>query len=196
MEFLKKLFADGALTWEQFKEAVKDMKLVDLKQGEYVSKDKFENLLDEKNGLKEQLEERDGQLAELKKLDPEKLQNRIAELENDNSKAKEEFERKLHESKVNSAIDLALNKASAKNLKAVKALLNVDIEKAEFGEDGSLNGLSEIINGLRESDSYLFDDDSSSKGGFKGGEPSQSDPNPAPAEPKTYADFVKSLENK
>ena len=45
MEFLKALFENGALTWEQFSEAVnaKGYKIADLSAGNYVSKQKYDN---------------------------------------------------------------------------------------------------------------------------------------------------------
>lgn len=188
MEFLKKLFADGALTWEQFKEAVKEMKLVDLKQGEYVSKDKYDNLLTEKNNLTTQLGDRDKQLEELKKIDHEGLKSRIAELETENANAKAQSEKQIHELKANNAIEMALKSSNAKNNKAVRALLNLDIDNVKFTEDGTIEGLSELIEGIKESDSYLFE---SGNGGFKGAPPQDGNPNPVPPEPKTYADFLK-----
>lgn len=52
-----------------------------------------------------------------------------------------------------SAIDLALVKVGAKNPKAVNALL--DGEKIELTDDG-IKGLDEQLEGLQESDGYLF----------------------------------------
>ena len=45
MDFLKALFNAGALTWEQFSEAVngKGYKIADLSTGNYVSKKKFDD---------------------------------------------------------------------------------------------------------------------------------------------------------
>lgn len=192
MEFLKKLFEDGALTWEQFVSLTSEMKLVDLKEGNYVSKEKYESLLDEKTKLSEQLTDRDKQLNDLKKLDPEKMQEKIKELEEANKKVSDDFKKEIHQNKVNSAIEIALNKANAKNLKAVRALLNIDIDSAVFGDDGTLQGLDEAINGIKSSDSYLFE--SNKPQGFVSKEPAQSEPNNIPDKPKTYEDFVKMVE--
>ena len=73
MEFLKNLFEDKALTFEEFKKSIEgaeDVKLANLKSGAYVSKYKFDNLIAEKDRYKNQLEDRDKQLEELKKLNP------------------------------------------------------------------------------------------------------------------------------
>lgn len=191
---LSKIFANEALTLEQFEERTKDMKIVDLKEGGYVDKNKYENLLNEKESLKSQIESRDEQLKELKKVNPEELKETIARLQKENEDVKADFERKNHELKVNSAVDLALLKEGAKNSRAVRALLDLNISEAKFNEDGSLQGLSDIIKGIKESDSYLFESNEPSTG-FKGqpAEPSGSDG--AGIEPKSYADFVKIVSN-
>lgn len=54
-DFLKKLFAEGALTFDQFVEALngdKTIKLVNLSDGGYVAKDKFDAKVTELNGVK------------------------------------------------------------------------------------------------------------------------------------------------
>ncbi len=45
MEFLKVLFENGAVTWDQFAKGVKDkgLKIADLSEGNYVSKQKYDN---------------------------------------------------------------------------------------------------------------------------------------------------------
>lgn len=73
MEFLKELFANGALTYEQFLKAVNDkgLKLADLSTGEYVDKKKHNDELTEKDtavkDLKDAIEQRDKDLADIKK---------------------------------------------------------------------------------------------------------------------------------
>ena len=60
---LKSLFGTDALTYEQFAEKAKDLKLVDLNEGEYVAKgkyDKADNALKEAKKTIEQLEANKG----------------------------------------------------------------------------------------------------------------------------------------
>ena len=78
MDFLKELFEkaeNGVLSYSQFKDATKEMKLVDLNLGDYVSKKKFEDELSTKDTqigkLNETITARDTDLADLKK----KLEN-------------------------------------------------------------------------------------------------------------------------
>ena len=68
----------------------------------------------------------------------------------DNSKA--EIEKVRLESK----IDLAINNAKAKNVKSVKA--NLDLDKIKLDGD-KLLGFDDQIEALKKSDSYLFDID-------------------------------------
>ncbi len=53
------------------------------------------------------------------------------------------------------AIQVAITGAKAKNAKAVMALL--DAEKLELGEDGTVKGLTEALEGIKKSDGYLFE---------------------------------------
>jgi hypothetical protein len=59
--------------------------------------------------------------------------------------------------KVDAAIEKALTGSKAKNIRAVRALL--DIEKAELAEDGTVKGLTEQIKKLQtaEDSKFLFD---------------------------------------
>lgn len=52
------------------------------------------------------------------------------------------------------AIDAALASAGARNAKAARALL--DLDKVQLGEDGKLEGLSDQLEALGRSDSWLF----------------------------------------
>lgn len=95
--------------------------------------------------LKSQLKDRDTQLNELKKSagDNEKLTAKIAELEEQNKTAKVEYEEKLEALRRDNEIEGKLRDAKAKNLKAVKALLNSEedldkqIKKLVEGEETS-----------------------------------------------------------
>lgn len=82
----------------------------------------------------------------------------------DNSKA--EIEKVRLESK----IDLAINNAKAKNVKSVKA--NLDLEKIKLDGD-KLLGFDDQIEALKKSDAYLFDIDNTVNNGVEnnGGNP-------------------------
>ena len=74
--------------------------------------------------------------------------------------------------KIDTAIAAALTDAKAKNVKAVKALL--DLEKAELADDGTVKGLADQIKKLQgaEDSKFLFDTEKK-KQNFKGAVPGE-----------------------
>jgi len=160
LEQLKELGLDEEVAkkvLEAHKEAIKD---------KYVPIERFNEVNEEKKELKNQLEDRDKQLQELKvkAAGNEELTSKIAELENINKQTKEEYEKKIAAIRKETAIELALKDAKARNVKAVKALLDLD----KVSLDGeNLIGLDEQLKGLKESDPYLFGEDK-----LKGRDPS------------------------
>lgn len=123
-----------------------------------IPKHRFDEVNEEKKELKNQLEERDAQLKELKAKASgnEELTAKITELEKLNKATKEEYEAKMATLRKETAIELALKDEKAKNVKAVKALL--DLEKVSLDGD-NLIGLDEQLKSLKETDSYLFGED-------------------------------------
>lgn len=129
-----------------YKESIKD---------EYIPIARFNEVNEEKKELKEQIEERDTQLKELKvkAAGNEDLTTKISELENLNNATKEEYETKIAALRKETSIELALKDEKAKNVKAVKALLDLD----KVSLDGeNLIGLEEQLKTLKEKESYLF----------------------------------------
>ena len=138
---------------------------------QYIPIARFNEVNEEKKELKAQLEERDGQLKELKvkATGNEELTSKITELENLNNQTKKEYETKIAELRKETSIELKLKDEKAKNIKAVKALL--DLKKVSL-EGDSLIGLEEQLKGLKETDPYLFGEDT-----IRGREPNK-DTNP------------------
>lgn len=104
----------------------------------------------ERDNLKEQLKDRDTQIENLKKTagDNAELTKQIEQLQAENKAAK-----------VDAAVQLALTVAKAKNVKAVRVLLE-GLDKAEFADDGSIKGLADQIKKLQtaEDSKFLFDE--------------------------------------
>ena len=148
---------------------------------EYVSKPEFEKEVEVKKQLETDMKARDKQLEELKKVDAAGLQQKIEELQETNKTAKTEYEAKIKQMQIESAVDKALTGANAKNLKAVRALL--DLEKAEFDGE-SIKGLADQIKKLQteESTKFLFDAAASAK--FKGVKPNEGGDKRYPADKK------------
>lgn len=160
MDELKKIL--GEEVYKQLNEAIKDKDiniLVDSKKNsKYIEKSKLDNAEQQITDYKKQLKDRDTQLKDLKiKVKEgktvEELQKEIETKENENKKIKEEFENKLKEKDFNYALEKALDQANVYNSRTIKALLNLDNVKLD-GE--TFIGLTEQLEALKESDSYLF----------------------------------------
>lgn len=130
---------------------------------------------------KQHVSDRDKQLESLKKAsgDSEKLQAQISKLQEDNKKSKEAYEAKIEQMAIDNAVNLALTNAKAKNVKAVRALLN--LENAKMDGD-TIIGLADQIAKLRESDAYMFDGAvkpiiNGTKSGEGSGDPGAKSPN-------------------
>ena len=88
--------------------------------------------------------------------------------------AKADYESELNRLKIDFAVEKALTGANARNIRAVKALL--DLADAKLDKDGTVKGLSEQINNLAadEGTKFLFDS-KTQKFTFKGFQPGISD---------------------
>jgi len=130
----------------------------------FIPKDKYNEAAEAKKKLEADLQERDKQLEQLKQAagNSEELKKQIEALQAENKKAAEEWQAKMSQMKLDFAIERALAKAKAKNIKAVKALL--DMEKVKQDDDNLL-GLDDQLKELQKSDPYLFGDSGKVGGG-------------------------------
>lgn len=134
----------------------------------YIPPTRFNEINEAKKVAEATIAERDKQLSELKKSvgDNDKLLKQIEGLQAENKEAKAKYEADLKAVKMTNAIDNALNASGAKNLKAVKALIELD--KVKF--DGEkLEGLAEQIEALRndETSSFMFENKQVTPTGMK-----------------------------
>ncbi|MCD8067758.1 MAG: phage scaffolding protein [Lachnospiraceae bacterium] len=133
-------------------------------------------LQNEIKSLQTQISERDTQLEGLKKSagDNEALTQQIAELQLANTKATEAHEAEMNQLKLDVAVEKALTGANARNVKAVKALL--DLEGAKLDKDGNVKGLQEQIEKLTAADDtkFLFNTQQPQQPQFKGFQPGAS----------------------
>ncbi len=134
----------------------------------YVPKSRFDEVNEARKHAEESVRERDKQIDGLKTAagDAEKLKQQIEQLQTDNKEKDRIHAGEIQKLKLDNAVDSALTAAKAKNLKAVKALLNLD--KAEFGEDGSVKGLAEQIQSLQNAEDSKFMFESSTAPKLKG----------------------------
>ena len=143
----------------------------------YIPKARFDEVNNEKKKLELDLRDRDGQLETLKNStgDVESLKQQIETLQADNKAKDEAHAAEMRQLKIDSAVELALGEAKAKNKTAVRALL-ADLDKAEIAEDGTVKGLNEQLTALRKSDPYLFAETQQKMKGAKIGESADGDP--------------------
>ncbi|AEB62168.1 MULTISPECIES: phage scaffolding protein [Bacillus] len=165
---LKELLGDDL--YAQVIEKAGDQKIDIVSNGQWFPKERFDAVNNEKKDLKSQLDERDQQLTALQKQAKgnEELQAAIEQLQEDNKKTAEEYQQKLDQQAFDFAIESALRDAKSKNIKAVKANLNLDGLKLA---DGKVIGLDEQLTALRESDSYLFEEDQKGAPSLAGRQP-------------------------
>ena len=160
----------------------------------YVPQSRLSEVIEERNGLKDQIKERDKQIETLKASagDNQALKDQIAELQKQNSDATKEYEGKITQLRLDNAVDVALSGAKAKNTKAVRALL--DLTKAKVGEDGKVEGLDAQIKAIQKSDAYLFESTEATPTtpGLKGVTPKDSgngNPEPKATKDMTYTEL-------
>ncbi|MGE8207836.1 phage scaffolding protein [Heyndrickxia sp. NPDC080065] len=159
--------------------------------GQMIPKSRLDEKIKEVKDLEKQIRDRDKQLEDLKKIDAKGLQEKIQELQKENETAKTEYEIKLKDTQLTSALKLALN-GKAHDTDLVASL--IDKTTIELGEDGNITkGLDEQIKTLQESKSFLFVQKDSGNGGFRGFTPASGSPqNSNDSANQKNADFGKS----
>lgn len=116
----------------------------------------IESLKTERDSLKADITQRDKDIEALRKDSgtSEELKQRLADMESDYQTKTEELESNLRDTKINAALDLALANANVHNPEVVKRAL--DKEKIQLDDKGAVTGLDEQLNAFKESDPYLF----------------------------------------
>ncbi len=196
---LKELLKSMGLSEEQI---TKIMGGVEEKYKGYVPKHRFDEVNEAKKQLETDLKDRDKQLTELKKSvgDNEDLKKQIETLQSDNKAKDEQYQTKIKDMQVSTAIKLALT-GEAHDPDLIAGLL--DKSKIEINEDGTLKGgLDDQVKALRESKAFLFVEKPQDKGfQFKGAQPAEGTRNNGDNKGQTddfgkrLADFAKSNES-
>lgn len=146
----EELTAKG-LTEEQAK-AVMEIYTEEMKG--YIPKSRFDEVNTAKADLEKQVADRDKQLKTLKDeaKDSEALQSKITELEEANKQTKKEYEAKIRDMKLTSAIKDQLTDCKYPDLVADK----FDRSKLILADDGSVSGLAEQLKTVKETYKELF----------------------------------------
>ncbi len=154
-DFLKSLgIEDKAILDKIMDENGRDVEAEKAKFGDYDS-------------IKSQLSEANKQIEEFGKLDYDGLKKSADDYKAKFEQAQAESKKQLDEMRFNHALDGALTGAKARNVKAVRALL--ETEKLKLNKDGSLTGLSEQLDALKKDNAYLFEEEKQDAPTFLGG---------------------------
>ncbi|MFZ7647152.1 phage scaffolding protein [Staphylococcus saprophyticus] len=109
------------------------------------------------DSYKEDNEQKDNELKDLqeKAKNGEDLQQTISDLRQANQEKEEQRQKEVKELNFNHSLENKLRDVGARNVKAVRALL--DSENLKFNdEENEVIGLQDQLEKLRETDSYLF----------------------------------------
>lgn len=170
----RKQLEDLGLTKEQA-DSVMKINGDDIENAKGTAATEIKNLQTEVEGLKTQVSDRDSQLETLKASagDNADLKKQIEDLQTENATAKATHESELNQLKIDFAVEKALTGAKAKNITAVKALL--DLKDAKFDKEGNVKGLVEQIEKLTsdEGTKFLFEAQKQQQN-FKGFQPGAS----------------------
>lgn len=149
----KKELIELGLSEEDAKK-VEEASLNELKS--FIPKNRFDEVNASKKQLETDIAERDKQLETLKNSneDSETLKATITQLQDENKASKEKYKADIQNVKIANALEKALGKAKAKNVKAVEPFLN--LEDAELLEDDTIKDLDKQIEALKEGESTSF----------------------------------------
>ena len=163
-EFLKKLFKDTkdgeeptAMTYQQLEEAIdadKELKLVNLGDGDYVAKNKFDAKVTELEGLRDQLNDANEQIQSFEDLDIDAIKQKAADWETKYNTDTQALNDKLEAQERSHQIDNYFSKYKFTSIPAMRGIRN-EFESKNFSmEDGKFLGADDFMKGLMENDDY------------------------------------------
>lgn len=168
MDIKSKLYSIG-LTEEQINQVIE---VIEESRKDYIPKYRFDEVNEARKQLEAQLQERDKQLAELKKAvgENEELRKQIEELQKANKAQIEEYQNKIRDMAVTTAIKLAVA-GQAYDPDLIATLL--DKSKIELDENGNIKGgLEDQLKILKEQKPFLFiSEEPKNQINFKGATP-------------------------
>lgn len=154
-ESLLSMGVDASLV-DQVVSKVGEKKLHVLEDGQFVPITRFNEVNEQKNTYKKQTEELNGQVAELSKFKgtAEELQQKVATIQTEYTTKMQEVETNFTKKLLEREVDTALKLSKAKNIKAVKALLDTETIKLDGDK---VVGLEEQLANVIKDNPYLFD---------------------------------------
>lgn len=168
MDFLKAIFNDKPLTFDELVQAINahngneankenQIKIGNLGGGDYVSKAKHDALQALFDGKVTELDTANTLIADLKKgtKGNEELQGKVTAYETQVQQLQEQ----LKKTQLDSEIKVALLAAKAKDVEYMTYKLNEQGDKLVLGEDGKVKGIDEMIAGLKTQFPAHFEED-------------------------------------
>lgn len=140
----------------------------------YIPRARLNEVSEENKSLKQAAADRDRQLEELKKFggDNAELKKQLEALQQQNAEQRRTHEAELARLRLDNAVETALAAAGAKNVKAVRSLL--DFAKLKLDAEGRVDGLEEQIGAVKSSDPYMFTEKEASFPVLRGFQPGAS----------------------
>jgi len=176
-EFLKALFNDEggnptALTFDQLSEklsSAKDIKLVNIANGGYVSKEKHDAKIIELNGVKEQLANANTEIQSYKDMDIEGIKQKASEWEERYNTDTAALNEKIEQQERSYATDLFFKNYQFSS-KFAEEGVRADFDKQGFKlVDGEFMGATDYMNKLMSADdtksAFVFSADDGDDGG-------------------------------
>ena len=146
------------LTDEQIEKvfALKGKAFNDLEKEKLSLDEKVEGLEAEKISLEKTIADANEKIDQFKEMDIDSIKQEVQDWEKKYKEAEESKNIEITELKRQNAIESALSSAKAKNIKAVKALLDVN---SVIVKDGQVYGLNEQLETIKKENEYLFESD-------------------------------------
>lgn len=141
-------------------------------------KEELTTVTKEKEKLESDIAERNAQLETLKESagSVDDLKAQIAKLQADNAEKDKTHKAEMDAFKIDTAVDKAITGAKGKNVRAIKALLNMD--EITLDKDGNVVGYSEQLENLMKADDSKFLFDTPQDASLQGFNPAASGNNP------------------
>lgn len=163
-EFLKKLFPaneDGsakALTYDELEAAIdasKDLKLVNLAEGSYVAKSKFDDKVTELAGVKKQLTDAHAEIQSFKDQDVDGIKQKVTEWETKYATDTQALKDQMAEQARNHAEEMFLSGYKFSSKAARNGILSeLRGKKFQIDESGTILGGKEFMQSLMENEDY------------------------------------------
>lgn len=150
---IKELFGDKALTYADFEKAAGEhkAKFVDLSEGGYVDKGKFDGKDTELKTANSTIADLQNKVKAFDGVDVEALKQSVKD-------AQVKYDTDIGALKKSSAINLALVGAKARDVKAVLPFVNMDAVTVD-GDGDKVLGLDEQVQNLKKDKAFLFDEE-------------------------------------